>query len=227
MPDIRTDTISVLIVDDDFRKRLCEILAVEETDGFTVVGIAKSASEALELSATLNPALVLLDIYLPDGSGIDVLRRLRDEQAIDCFVLTAARDVSTVKRSLDLGALHYLIKPFTKSELVDRLHEYRRWRGSLDNDGELDQPEIDHIFNGRGRPHATLPKGLSIETMNLVISALADASDPLGAEDVAQMTGISRVSVRRYLRHLADSEQAVLVPDYGTPGRPRHRFQLV
>jgi response regulator of citrate/malate metabolism len=221
------EPISVLIVDDDFRVADIHKGFVEEVAGFDVVGTAQSAVEAMDMSMELRPSLVLLDIYLPDGSGIEVLRRLRDELAVDCFVLTAARDVVTVKRSLDLGALHYLIKPFGKDELIDRLQEYRRWRASLQTDDELDQPRIDHIFNGRGRPQAVLPKGLSVETMELVISALAGADDPLGAEDVAQMTGISRVSVRRYLRHLADSEQAVLVQDYGTPGRPRHRFQLV
>lgn len=220
------DPVSVLIVDDDFRVADIHQGFVEEAGGFAVVGKAQSAAAALELSRSLQPDLVLLDVYLPDGSGTDVLRTLRDELAVDCFVLTAARDVATVKRCLDLGALHYLVKPFTKDELIDRLRDYRRWRDDLRTDTELDQPRIDHLFNGRGRPHATMPKGLSAETMELIISTLAGVEDPLGAEDVAQLTGISRVSVRRYLRYLADSGQAVLVQDYGTPGRPRHRFQL-
>ncbi|MEM7326674.1 MAG: response regulator [Actinomycetota bacterium] len=224
MPD---GPITVLIVDDDFRVAEIHKGFVEEVDGFEVVGSVQSAARAVELCVELSPALVLLDIYLPDGSGTEVLRCLRDELSIDCFVLTAARDVATVKRCLDLGALHYLVKPFARDELTDRLQEYRRWRQSLRVDGELDQPDIDQIFNGRGRPHATLPKGLSAETMALVQSALAGADDAIGAEDVAQLTGISRVSVRRYLRHLADSGEAELVPDYGTPGRPRHRFRLV
>ena len=222
-----SDPLSVLIVDDDFRVADIHKGFVEEAGDFTVVGTAQSAKTAIELSMSLKPTLVLLDIYLPDGSGTDVLRRLRDDLAVDCFVLTAARDVATVKRCLDLGALHYLIKPFTKDELIDRLVEYRQWRDSLRTDQELDQSSIDHIFNARGRPSSVLPKGLSSQTMELIISALAGVEDPLGAEDVAQLTGISRVSVRRYLRHLADSGQAVLVQDYGTPGRPRHRFQLV
>lgn len=222
-----SEPISVLIVDDDFRVAQIHMDFVDGVDGFTVVGTAQSAATAIELCTALEPNLVLLDIYLPDGSGTNVLMTLRNELAVDCFVLTAARDVATVKRCLDLGALHYLIKPFTKDELTDRLVEYRRWRESLRADRELDQPRIDHIFNGRGRPHTALPKGLSSETMKLVISALAGVDDPLGAEDVAQLTGISRVSVRRYLRHLADSGRAVLVQEYGTPGRPRHRFQLV
>jgi response regulator of citrate/malate metabolism len=224
---VDTDTVSVLIVDDDFRVADIHRGFVEEVEGFTVVGTAQSASAAIEQCNELSPMLVLLDMYLPDGSGIDVLRQLRDDRSIDCFVLTAARDVHTVKRCLDLGALHYLVKPFTKDELTERLREYRRWRASLGVEDDLDQPHIDHIFNGRGRPQASLPKGLSAETMALVVSALAGAEDPLGAEDVAQLTGISRVSVRRYLRHLADSGQAVLEQDYGTPGRPRHRFRLL
>ncbi|MCP4958188.1 MAG: response regulator, partial [Actinomycetia bacterium] len=109
-----SEPISVLIVDDDFRVADIHKGFVDEVDGFRVVGTAQSAATAVEMSTTLEPMLVLLDIYLPDGSGTDVLMRLRDDMAIDCFVLTAARDVATVKRCLDLGALHYLIKPFTK-----------------------------------------------------------------------------------------------------------------
>ncbi len=218
---------TVLIVEDDFRVADIHRGFVEEAGGFEVVGSAQSGAAAIELSEQLEPQLVLLDVYLPDGLGTDVLKRLRAGRTVDCFVLTAARDVRTVKQCLDLGALHYLIKPFTREELIERLHEYRRWRSALNADDELSQPEVDHIFHGVGRPTATLPKGLSPETMELIVSALADTGDALAAEDVSQMTGISRVSVRRYLRHLADSGDAVILQDYGTPGRPRHRFQLV
>jgi two-component system CitB family response regulator len=222
-----SEPISVLIVDDDFRVADIHRGFVDELDGFKVVGTAQSAADAVRLCRELEPTLVLLDIYLPDASGTDVLQRVRGDLTVDCFVLTAARDVATVKRCLDLGALHYLIKPFAGEELTDRLQEYQRWRASVDVDGEIDQPHIDRIFNGRGRPQSTLPKGLSAETMTLVVSTLAGTDDPLGAEDVAQLTGISRVSVRRYLRHLADVGDAELVQDYGTPGRPRHRFRLL
>ncbi|MEM9133966.1 MAG: response regulator [Actinomycetota bacterium] len=221
------EPVRVLIVDDDFRVADIHRGFAEEVEGLEVVGTAKSAQEAFELCVATSPNLVLLDIYLPDTSGTEVLRRLRVQNTVDCFVLTAARDVATVKRCLDLGALHYLVKPFSKDELTDRLREYLAWRASMPDDGELDQLRIDDIFNGRGRPQPELPKGLSAETMALVRSALDGAGDPLGAEDVAQLTGISRVSVRRYLRHLADSGKAELVQDYGTPGRPRHRFRLI
>ena len=221
------EPIRVLIIEDDFRVADIHRGFVDEAGGFTVVGAAKSAAQAHSLNRGLEPDLVLLDIYLPDGNGTDLLAGLRAERSVDCFVLTAARDVATVKRCLDLGALHYLIKPFTKDQLTSRLTEYRSWRRALAPRRELTQAEVDQIFHGVGRPSPGLPKGLSAETMELVVGALTDADDALGADDIAQMTGISRVSVRRYLRHLADAGEAAIVQDYGTPGRPRHRFRLV
>lgn len=222
-----SEPIPVLIVEDDFRVADIHKGFVNEAGGFNVVGTAQSCAAAIEMSSTLEPQLVLLDIYLPDGRGTDLLAHLRDHSTVDCFVLTAARDLGTVRRCLDLGALHYLIKPFSKDQLTGRLHEYRRWRTAFARSGELDQTDVDQLFHGVGRPSQSLPKGLSAETMELVVSALTEASDALAAEDVSQLTGISRVSVRRYLRYLADAGDAVLVQDYGTPGRPRHRFQLV
>jgi response regulator of citrate/malate metabolism len=223
MPDLTT----VLIVEDDFRVAEIHKGFVEETGGFCVVGSAQSSAGALEMNVELEPNLVLLDIYLPDGLGTELLVRLREQRSVDCFVLTAARDVGTVKRCLDLGALHYLVKPFTKDELVERLREYREWRRTLGSGAELTQVQVDQVFHGVGRPSTTLPKGLSVETMELVVASLTDAVEALATEDVAHLTGISRVSVRRYLRHLADVGEAVIIQDYGTPGRPRHRFQLV
>ncbi len=222
-----SEDIRVLIVDDDFRVADIHKGFVEEAGHFEVVGTAQTGSAAIQMTHELQPDLILLDIYLPDGLGTDVLGQLRATRPVDCFVLTAARDIATVRRCLDLGALHYLVKPFTKQELVDRLNEYRRWRKTITLNTDLDQSQVDQMFHGFVLPSAKLPKGLSHETMALVVSALAEVKEPMAAEDVAQMTGVSRVSVRRYLRHLADVGQATIVQDYGTPGRPRHRFQLL
>jgi response regulator of citrate/malate metabolism len=223
MPDLTT----VLIVEDDFRVADIHKGFVEAASGFSVVGTAQSGAAALEMNAELEPELVLLDIYLPDGLGTELLNRLRRQRPVDCFVLTAARDVGTIKRCVDLGALHYLVKPFTKDELVSRLDEYSEWRSALGVGADLNQAQVDRIFRGVGRSTSRLPKGLSPETMALVIGALEGADDALASDDISQLTGISRGSVRRYLRHLADTNEAVIIQDYGNPGRPRHRFRLL
>ena len=220
------DDLAVLIVEDDFRVAQIHEGFVADAPGFTVVGTAHTAASGLEMVEHLEPDLVLLDIYLPDAKGTDVLADLRAMQPVDCFVVTAARDIATVKRCLDLGVLHYLIKPFRQEDLVDRLLEYREWKRSLGSENDLTQADVDRIFYGVGRHTPALPKGLSEPTMELVVAALSDATEPLGAEDVAQVTGVSRVSVRRYLKHLADVGEASVVQDYGGPGRPRQRFLL-
>ena len=89
------------------------------------------------------------------------------------------------------GAAASLGLPYAR-ELVDRLREYREWRRGHGSATELTQVQVDQIFHGVGRPTATLPKGLSVETMELVVGALTEADDALSAEDVAQVTGISR-----------------------------------
>ena len=227
LTELPGQSLSVLIVDDDFRVADIHRGFVEEAEHFTVVGTAQSGDAAIRLTNELKPDLVLLDIYLPDVLGTEVLTQIRATQPVDCFVLTAARDVATVRRCLDLGALQYLVKPFAKKELIDRLVEYRAWRTTMaSSTADLDQNQVDQLFHGFTQPTSKLPKGLSYETMELVLSALSNTADPIAAEDVAQMTGISRVSVRRYLRHLADAGQANIIQDYGTPGRPRHRFEL-
>src|SRR5579884_3927969 len=94
-PEIRT-----LVVDDDFRVGGIHAAYVAKVEGFSVVGRAASADEALRAVSELRPDLLLLDVYLPDGSGLDVLRRLTGEAGgprPDAVVITAARDVGTVR----------------------------------------------------------------------------------------------------------------------------------
>ncbi len=98
-----TDNIRVLVIDDDFRVAEIHSSFVEGTEGFEVVGSALNAEQAIEMTRQLRPDLVLLDIYLPDIPGTEILLgRLQSEQSVDCFVLTAARDAQTVRRCLSL-----------------------------------------------------------------------------------------------------------------------------
>ena len=98
---------------------------VARVPGFTVAGVAHSGAEALAAVQRLRPDLVLLDIYLPDISGLEVLRRLREGAvAVDALAVTAARDADSIRTALRGGVVHYLIKPFTFDVLRDRLERY-------------------------------------------------------------------------------------------------------
>jgi len=119
--------ISTLVVDDDYRVAAINAAYVEQVDGFAMVGQAHTASQALAAVDARAPDLILLDLYLPDESGLTVMRRLaeRTQPRPDVLAVTAARDVASVRTAMQLGAVNYLVKPFRFAALRERLIAYR------------------------------------------------------------------------------------------------------
>ena len=221
--------IRVLIVEDDFRVAEIHRAYLERLPGFSVIAEAHTAAEALRLAEESRPDLVLLDIYLPDRSGLEVLRALHapGRHPVDVIAVTAAMDVETLRDALQGGVLHYLVKPFQFTAFREKLESYAALRAKLAQPRELDQSEIDRIYGLlRSEPSASLPKGLSPTTLTLVVRALRDAVDDVSAVDIARTTGISRVTSRRYLDHLARSGVVAISMRYGSAGRPEHRYRL-
>jgi len=222
--------IRVLIVDDDYRVSDLHREFTERIAGFSVVGIAHSGAEAIAAVDRLQPDLVLLDIYLPDVSGIEVLKRLREpgHPSVDVIAITAAKDVASLRDALHGGVLHYLVKPFRWSAFESRMESYAAVRKRLVGLREAEQSEIDRIFSLlRTSSTESLPKGLSQSTLELVLRALREAGETCSAEDVAGRAGVSRVTARRYLEHLAQESRVELLMRYGALGRPEHRYRLV
>jgi response regulator of citrate/malate metabolism len=219
--------IRTIIVEDDFRVAEVHRGFLDRLEGFTTVGTAHTAAEALELAAGEHPDLVLLDIYLPDRSGLDVLRRLREEgRPVDVIVITGANDVETLRAALQGGCVHYLVKPFQFNAFREKLESYAALRARLATPGDVDQTEVDRIVNlVRTDTAASLPKGLSPATLDLVARALRATPGDVSASEIATRTGLSRVTARRYVDHLAHSGAVELTMQYGGAGRPEHRYR--
>jgi response regulator of citrate/malate metabolism len=224
-----TAVIRTLVVDDDYRVAAVHAAYVQRVEGFQVVGQAHSASEALAAIEELRPDLVLMDVYLPDGDGLGVVRRLMEgERHPDVIVITAARDVATVRTAMQLGAVHYLVKPFGFAALGERLRSYRALRLRIAGlPSEADQVDVDELFGMlRGRPSAgrVLEKGHSAPTMELVRDAVRAAVGAVSATEVAESIGISRATAQRYLSYLERHGVVRLQLRYGATGRPEHRY---
>ncbi|NUR84379.1 MAG: response regulator [Nonomuraea sp.] len=216
--------IRVLVVDDDFMVARIHSGYVARQPGFEVVGVAHTGAQALEAVSEYRPDLVLLDIYLPDISGLEVLKALND---VDVLMISAAKDVPTVREAMRSGAFNYLIKPFTADALSERLQQYADTRRRLTAIGpEARQDDVDRLF---GTPKATdpLPKGLSVATCAIVERTLRETPGDLSAAEAAERAGLSRVSARRYLEYLCAAGRAELRPRYGTAGRPEHRYRWI
>ena len=219
--------IGVLIVDDDFMVAKVHAGFVAALDGFEVVGTAATGAQALAEIERLKPTLVLLDVYLPDMTGLEVLQRLRFEgYRVGVIMITAARELDTVKGALDGGAADYLIKPFEFPQLKAKLEAFAARADALESAGGVDQSLIDSLFGGHaaGSPQAVLPKGLGAETGRLVLAAVSGAGE-VSAAECADLVGISRVSARRYLEHYLSTGALELRLQYGV-GRPERRYRL-
>jgi response regulator of citrate/malate metabolism len=220
----------VLVVDDDFMVARVHSGYVQRLPGCEVVGVAHRGADAVELARRLRPDLVLLDVYLPDVSGLEVLRRLRTGARDDPFVLviTAADDAGTVAAALHGGALHYLVKPFDAAALHEQVERARRVRNRLAEPGGaggLAQGEIDRLFGAPGDSGSTLPKGLTAPTAELVARVLRGHTGDLSAAECAERAELSRVSARRYLEHFVRTGAATVRLRYGGTGRPERRYR--
>lgn len=220
--------IRTLIVDDDFRVAEIHRGFLERLPSFAIVGVAHTAAEALERTERDRPDLVLLDIYLPDRSGLEVLRELHatGRPPVDVIAITAANDVETLRSALQGGVVHYLVKPFQFNAFREKLESYAAMRSRLHQVREVDQQEIDELYATlRAGSVAELPKGLSPATLALVARTLRESGSDLSAELVAERTGVSRVTSRRYLDRLARSGLVEVTMRYGKAGRPEHRYR--
>lgn len=225
--------VRVLVVDDDFRVAKIHAAYVERTPGFTVCGQAHSAEQALAAVASLRPDLVLMDVYLPDGDGLGVIRKLLEsaEEGIhpDFVVITAARDVDTVRTAMQLGAVHYLVKPFGYPAMAEKLTSYLDLRRRIETLDDADQSAVDELFGLLRTP--ALPaqpgKGHSAPTLELVRNAVRASGGHISAAEVAERVGISRPTAQRYLSYLTRHGVVRLQLRYGTTGRPEHRYSPV
>lgn len=219
--------IRTLVVDDDPMAASIHRSYVERVPGFEVVGEAHTGRDALAQAHSLRPDLLLLDIYLPDMSGLDVLRQLREDGLqVDVVAITAAKDSDTLRTAIHGGVVHYLVKPFFFETLRERLEGYAAHRQRLERLSQPEQADIDHVFSllrTHGR-HA-LPKGISAPTLAKVAEAVRAAEGETSAGEVADEAGISRGTARRYLEYLAATGAVALTLRYGSAGRPEHLYR--
>ncbi|MFJ7967444.1 response regulator [Streptomyces sp. NPDC096324] len=219
--------IEVLVVDDDTRVARVNAAYVERVPGFRVAGQAHSAAEALRRMEGLpRPDLVLMDHHLPDESGLAVVQEMRRRgHQIDVIMVTAARDLTTVRAALRQGVLQYLVKPFSFAGLRAKLETYADLRHTLDRGGTAEQSDVDLIFGALASGAVPdLPKRHSPATADLVRRALLNAEGSLSAQEVAEETGLSRQTAQRYLKLLERTGKARLTLRYGDAGRPEHRY---
>lgn len=220
--------IGIVIVEDDPMVLEVNKQYIKAVGGFTILGTADHAAKGLELVRRFRPQLLLLDIFLPDQKGIEVLQEMRRlDLPTDVILVTAARDVETIQQGFRYGIVDYIVKPFRFERIKSSLESYRDMYYRLQEKKNLDQAEIDDMGLGKVKlAEEILPKGLTEITLKQVLLLLVKGKQSYSAEEVAAEVGLSRVTARRYLEYLEKTGKAELELQYGSVGRPVNRYRL-
>jgi response regulator of citrate/malate metabolism len=221
-------TFRVLVVEDEPVALEAHAAYVARVAGFTVAATAATSHEALRALQSTEVDVVLLDMFLPDRHGLDVVRAMRaGGHRADVIAVTSARDLEVVRAAVSLGVVGYLLKPFVFATLRDRLEAYRAYRSQLGENRELStQAEVDRLVAGvRTSTPVALPKGMGEDLLARVTKALRDSATGLSASELGEALGVSRVTARRYAEYLSDSRLAVRSPRYAGAGRPEVEYR--
>lgn len=222
--------IEVVIIEDNLKVAKAHQLYVQKVPGFTVTGVVDSLADAPALLEALQPDLILLDIYFPDGNGMDLLDQLRIRHIeSDVILITAAKDVKLLHNALRSGVCDYMIKPVFFERFQEALGAYRTHWEKLNKINEMSQEQIDRIFyrerSGADLKETSHPKGIDPLTLEKVIAIFADLGDEgASAEEVGNLIGASRTTARKYLEHLITTGYLKIDLQYGTIGRPERKY---
>ena len=193
----------------------------EKDSRFHVVQTCSDGRAALEWLSH-NPAdLVILDVYMPLCTGVELLRALRAQAIpVDAIMVTAANDAASVDTLLKMGVVDYLVKPFTVERFQQALDTFCRHREAVAGE-TVAQSALDRLFSSAPAGERQIPKGLQESTLEKVRACLRRAPPQgLPSEALSRATGLSAVTVRRYVNYLVERGEAVSTVNYDTGGRP-------
>jgi two-component system, CitB family, response regulator len=197
---------------------------------YQVVGIAGNLATAKALLQAITPDLVLLDIHLPDGNGLDLLSDLRKlNMKSEVMLLTAAKEVEILEKAMQLGASDFLVKPLMLNRLDQALARFEARQQCFSDAVEVTQSMVDTLFGSTARhsPPARLPKGvdqLTLKKINVAFSQHKGVA--FTAQQMGDLVGVSRSTARRYLEYMLEAEQVKADQSYGSIGRPERCYKV-
>ncbi len=225
--------IKVVIAEDDPQIAEIQRRFLERIEGFELVGIAHGLEEAEDLIEILQPNLILLDIMFPTGTGLELLRKIRaGNSRVDVIMITAAKEVETLREALHGGVFDYILKPLVFERLQETLTNYQQHLIKLEALQSLAQSDVDKVLPRSGattdttpEPEARLPKGIDALTLEKIRKVFNEQKLSLNAEEAGEIIGASRTTARRYLEFMVSQNELSAEVSYGTVGRPERRYQ--
>ncbi|MCE5284074.1 MAG: response regulator [Deltaproteobacteria bacterium] len=224
------DPIRVMIVEDDCMVAKINRDLTHQISGFKVVQVAGTAREAIEALEKEPVDLIILDVYLPDRTGVELLKSFRHgDHPVDVVMITAAHDAPTVEECMRYGIFDYIIKPFPFDRYKACLMNYRKQRAAISCQKILNQERVNEFtgFREVSPSRGGLPKGIQEQTLRRVEDAIGKLGPSFSIEDLIEALPLSRATNRRYLEFLTDRGALEKSFAYRKLGRPTVRYAKV
>lgn len=220
---------NVIIVEDDPMVRKIHSDSICKFKQLKITGMFSNGSEALDfLRSGERVDLVILDVFMPVMDGEEFITILRTE-GFDCAVIpvTAAKEAKHLKKLSNYGIVDYLIKPFGEERLEQAVDRFIHYMKLISKTQTMSQVDINKLYINTPSASATAEKGMQQNTLELVSKLFYDSPNfPFTTELIAQKTGLSRVTARRYANYLAKCHIIQHEADYSTGGRPSSIYTL-
>ncbi|MFW2487378.1 response regulator [Clostridium chromiireducens] len=227
--------IKTMIVEDDPMVRQINSKFLNKVDGFILEKAVANLSEAKDFLSNNPVDLILLDVFLPNENGIDLLKWLRkNEISSDVILITADKSIDRVKDAFRYGVVDYLIKPFTFERFNESLSIFKERINSFKNSETIEQGELDKLILSNKSKEANeeevklnLEKGFNKYTYSSIVNELENIKkEYFTTEELSEKLGIAKVTVRKYLDYMSKQGQIEKIIEYGKIGRPLYKYKV-
>ncbi|MDO8670936.1 MAG: response regulator transcription factor [Dehalococcoidia bacterium] len=192
----KSQEVRILIVDDHDVVRVGLRSLLDGRGSFRVVGEAASASESIEKAAECHPDVVVMDIRLPDGSGIEACREIRSRMpATKVLMLTSYADDEAIFASILAGAAGYVLKQIRSQSLIEAIESIARGESLLDP--AVTQRVLDRLRKGLALSQTG--KGVLTEQEERILSLVADGETN---REIAQALFLSEGTIKNYVSNI-------------------------
>ncbi len=189
-------TLRVLIADDHklFRQGLISLMKTRP-DLVEVVGEAETGAQAVKMAEKLQPDVVLMDIYMPEGSGLEAARRIREKtQEVEIVMLTSSEEDEHLAEAVGIGVAGYLLKNLDREELFELIG------GIESGEAAITRTMAAKLLKTTARQRTTTQEGE--ELTDREIDVLKLVAQGASNSEVAEQLGVTINTVKTHLKHI-------------------------
>lgn len=223
----------VLIVEDDPMVAMINQNYIEMIKDFEVIGCVVDEIDVLNSLKSNNVDLIILDVFLPNSNGLDILKKIREQQYLtDVIMVTAANGIQGVKKAMAYGVIDYLVKPFQKNRFNEAIDKFLTKKSffqttSTFNDANLNQDKIDIFYTKPSVEDLELPKGLHEKTLKIILDfLLKEPNKTWTIREISRELSISNVTIKKYMNYLENIKKISSTLTHGNIGRPEYIYRL-